>query len=66
MRHQSADLTRNREGSDGADVYDYTGGNPPGGREGTGGPDAYEVGAASANPFGGGTVYARAYCIKLN
>jgi hypothetical protein len=51
--------------ADGADVYDYTGGNPPGGGEGTGGPDAYDVGAATANPFGG-TVYARAYCIRLN
>ena len=51
--------------ADGADVYDYTGGNPPGGGPGTGGPDAYDVGAATANPFGG-TVYARAYCIKLN
>ena len=51
--------------ADGADVYDYTGGNPPGGGEGTGGPEAYDVGAATANPFGG-TVYARAYCSKLN
>lgn len=49
--------------ADGADVFDYTGGNPPGGGEGTGGPDAYDVGAASLL---GGTVYARAYCIKLN
>lgn len=48
--------------SDGADVYDYSSGPGP---EGSGGPNAYDVGAATANPFGG-TVYARAYCIKLD
>ena len=40
--------------TDGADVHDYTGSG-----------ESYDVGAGTANPFGG-TVYARAYCIKLN
>lgn len=48
--------------SDGADVWDYSAGPGP---EGSGGPNAYDVGAASANPFGG-VVRARAYCIRLN
>jgi hypothetical protein len=40
--------------SDGADVHDYDGGS-----------ETYDVGAGGTDPFGG-TVYARAYCIKLN
>jgi hypothetical protein len=40
--------------TDGADVHDYNGG-----------AETYDVGAGGTNPLGG-TVYARAYCIKLN
>jgi hypothetical protein len=40
--------------TDGADVHDYDGG-----------AETYDVGAGGTNPLGG-TVYARAYCIKLN
>jgi hypothetical protein len=39
--------------ADGADVFDYDGGS-----------DTYDVGAGTANPFGG-RVYARAYCIRV-
>jgi collagen triple helix repeat protein len=40
--------------SDGADVHDYGGVS-----------ETYDVGAGTANPFGG-TVYARAYCLKID
>ena len=39
--------------TDGADIHDYAGGS-----------ETYDVGAGGTNPLGG-TVYARAYCIKL-
>jgi hypothetical protein len=48
--------------SAGADVWDYGAGPGP---EGSGGRNAYDVGAATANPFGG-VVRTRAYCIGLN
>ena len=43
-----------RSATDGADVCDWF----------DSGPDTYDVGAGGTDPFGG-TVYARAYCIKL-